>query len=56
MVYRLIELTAHRQGFGALLAEGNASLAERLERRSFPPRSTAWKYPCTSRARTWAWP
>jgi aldehyde:ferredoxin oxidoreductase len=30
MVYRLIELTALRQGFGALLAEGNASLAERF--------------------------
>ena len=30
MVYRLVELTARRQGFGALLAEGNASLAERF--------------------------
>ena len=29
-VYRLIELTAQRQGFGALLAEGNAALAERF--------------------------
>ncbi len=30
LVYRLIELTARRQGFGALLAEGNAALAERF--------------------------
>jgi aldehyde:ferredoxin oxidoreductase len=29
MVFRLIELTARRQGFGAVLAEGNAALAER---------------------------
>ncbi len=29
MVFRLIELTAHREGFGAVLAEGNAALAER---------------------------
>ncbi len=29
MVFRLIELTARREGFGAVLAEGNASLAER---------------------------
>ena len=28
MVFRLIELTARREGFGALLAEGNAALAE----------------------------
>ncbi|CAG0950361.1 aldehyde:ferredoxin oxidoreductase [Anaerolineales bacterium] len=28
LVFRLIEMTAHRQGFGALLAEGNAALAE----------------------------
>jgi len=29
MVFRLIELTARREGFGAVLAEGNAALAER---------------------------
>jgi len=29
MVFRLIELTARREGFGAILAEGNAALAER---------------------------
>jgi len=29
MVFHLIELTARRQGFGAVLAEGNAALAER---------------------------
>ncbi len=29
MLFRLIELTAHREGFGAVLAEGNAALAER---------------------------
>ena len=29
MVFRLIELAARRQGFGAVLAEGNAALAER---------------------------
>jgi aldehyde:ferredoxin oxidoreductase len=29
MVFQLIELTAHRQDFGAVLAEGNAALAER---------------------------
>ena len=29
MVFRLIELTARREGFGAALAEGNAALAER---------------------------
>jgi aldehyde:ferredoxin oxidoreductase len=28
-VFRLIELTARREGFGAVLAEGNAALAER---------------------------
>ncbi len=28
MVFRLIELTARREGFGAVLAEGNAALAE----------------------------
>jgi aldehyde:ferredoxin oxidoreductase len=28
LVFRLIEMTAHRQGFGALLADGNAALAE----------------------------
>jgi aldehyde:ferredoxin oxidoreductase len=28
MVFRLIELTARREGFGAILAEGNAALAE----------------------------
>ncbi len=28
-VFRLIELTARREGFGAILAEGNAALAER---------------------------
>jgi aldehyde:ferredoxin oxidoreductase len=28
MVFRLIELTAHRQGFGAILAEGTAALAD----------------------------
>ena len=28
MVFRLIDLTARRQGFGAVLAEGNAALAE----------------------------
>ena len=30
MVFRLIELTASREGFGAVLAEGNAALAERV--------------------------
>jgi aldehyde:ferredoxin oxidoreductase len=30
MVFRLIELTARREGFGALLAEGNAALADRF--------------------------
>ncbi len=29
MVFRLIELTARREGFGAVLAEGNAALADR---------------------------
>ena len=29
-VFRLIELTARREGFGAVLSEGNAALAERL--------------------------
>jgi aldehyde:ferredoxin oxidoreductase len=29
MLFRLIELTARREGFGAVLAEGNAALAER---------------------------
>ncbi len=29
MVFRLIELTGRREGFGAVLAEGNAALAER---------------------------
>jgi aldehyde:ferredoxin oxidoreductase len=29
MVFHLIELTAHREGFGAVLAEGNAALADR---------------------------
>ena len=29
MVFRLIEMTARREGFGAVLAEGNAALAER---------------------------
>jgi aldehyde:ferredoxin oxidoreductase len=29
MVFRLIELTARREGFGAIVAEGNAALAER---------------------------
>jgi aldehyde:ferredoxin oxidoreductase len=29
MVFRLIELTARREGFGAVLAEGNTALAER---------------------------
>jgi aldehyde:ferredoxin oxidoreductase len=29
MVFRLIELTARREGFGAVLSEGNAALAER---------------------------
>jgi aldehyde:ferredoxin oxidoreductase len=29
MVFRLIELTARREGFGAVLADGNAALAER---------------------------
>ena len=29
MVFRMIELTARREGFGAVLAEGNAALAER---------------------------
>jgi aldehyde:ferredoxin oxidoreductase len=29
MVFRLIELTTRRQGFGAVLAEGNAALADR---------------------------
>ena len=29
MVFKLIELTARREGFGAVLAEGNAALAER---------------------------
>ena len=29
MVFQLIELTARREGFGAVLAEGNAALAER---------------------------
>jgi aldehyde:ferredoxin oxidoreductase len=29
MVFRLIELTARREGFGTVLAEGNAALAER---------------------------
>jgi aldehyde:ferredoxin oxidoreductase len=29
IIFRLIELTARRQGFGAVLAEGNAALAER---------------------------
>jgi aldehyde:ferredoxin oxidoreductase len=29
IVFRLIELTARREGFGAVLAEGNAALAER---------------------------
>jgi aldehyde:ferredoxin oxidoreductase len=29
-VFQLIELTARREGFGAVLAEGNAALAERL--------------------------
>ena len=29
MVFRLIELTSRREGFGAVLAEGNAALAER---------------------------
>jgi aldehyde:ferredoxin oxidoreductase len=28
LVFRLIKMTAHRQGFGSLLAEGNAALAE----------------------------
>jgi aldehyde:ferredoxin oxidoreductase len=30
MVFRLIELTARQQGFGAVLAEGNAALADRV--------------------------
>jgi aldehyde:ferredoxin oxidoreductase len=30
MVLRLIEMTARREGFGAVLAEGNAALAERF--------------------------
>jgi aldehyde:ferredoxin oxidoreductase len=30
MVFRLIELTARREGFGAVLAEGNAALADRV--------------------------
>lgn len=30
MVFRLIERTARREGFGAVLAEGNAALAERF--------------------------
>jgi aldehyde:ferredoxin oxidoreductase len=30
MLFRLIELTARRDGFGAVLAEGNAALAERF--------------------------
>jgi len=30
MVYRLIDLTARREGFGAVLAEGNAALADRF--------------------------
>jgi aldehyde:ferredoxin oxidoreductase len=30
MVFRLIEMTARREGFGAELAEGNAALAERF--------------------------
>jgi aldehyde:ferredoxin oxidoreductase len=30
MVFRLIELTARREGFGAVLAEGNAALADRF--------------------------
>jgi aldehyde:ferredoxin oxidoreductase len=30
MAFRLIELTARREGFGAVLAEGNASLADRF--------------------------
>ena len=29
MVFRLIEMTARREGFGAVLAEGNSALAER---------------------------
>ena len=29
MIFRLIELTARREGFGSVLAEGNAALAER---------------------------
>jgi aldehyde:ferredoxin oxidoreductase len=29
MLFRLIEMTARREGFGAVLAEGNAALAER---------------------------
>jgi aldehyde:ferredoxin oxidoreductase len=30
MVFRLIELTARQEGFGAVLAEGNAALADRV--------------------------
>ena len=31
MIHRLIKLTAHREGFGDLLAEGSAALAARLD-------------------------